>query len=201
MIRRTTWVVLALFVVLIGVYWFIQRQNKTKAQATTPTPSSQPVFVTGFETVQAVRLEDSSGKIVAIEKDSQGNWSLTEPEAEAADQDKASTMASQVSNFRSLAIIDNPPALDAVGLATPAYTVTVDTVDGSQQIATIGSLTPTSSGYYVESDGGPMMVVAKTAVDGFLANLDNPPIAPTPTVEITPDLTEAAPEISGTPTP
>lgn len=201
MIRKTTWVVLAIFVVLVGVYWYVQRQAKSEAQATTPTPSSQPVFVTDFGTVQAVRLEDSSGKVVAIEKDDQGNWNLTEPTAEIADQDQASTIVSQVTNLRSLAIIDNPPGNDVIGLDTPAYTITIKTVDGGQQIATVGSLTPTSSGYYVKPEGGPLMVVTKTGVDGLFAHLDNPPYPPTPTVEPSTIPAEDTPEPSSTPAP
>jgi hypothetical protein len=201
MIRRSTWIVLAIFVVLVGVYWFFQRQNENQAQSTTPTPSSQPVFVSGFETIQAVQLEDSTGKIVAIEKDSQGNWNLTKPEAGPADQDQSSTMVSQVSNLRSLAIIGTPPPLDAVGLDTPAYTVTIKTVDGSQQVANIGTLTPTSSGYYVEAEGGPLMVVTKSAIEGLVAYLENPPFPPTPTVEPSPTAAEGTVEPTVTPTP
>jgi len=201
MIRRTTWVILAIFVVLVGVYWFIQRQNKQKAEATTPTPSSQPVFGTGFDAIQSVRLEDSTSRVVAVEKDGQGIWYLTVPKAELADQDQASTLASQVSNLRSLAIIDTPPALSAVGLDAPAYLLTIKTGDGNQEVAKIGSLTPTNSGYYVEAEGGPLMVVAKTAIDGLVAYLDNPPFAPTPTVEPTSTMTQGTLEPSGTPAP
>ena len=201
MIRRNTWIVLAIFVVLVGVYWFVQRQNENVAQSTTPTPSAQPVFVTALDTVQSVSVEDSAGKIVAIEKDSQGNWNLTEPEPGPADQEQAGTIVSQVSNLRSLTIIGTPPPMDVVGLDTPAYIVTIKTVDGSQQLAKIGTLTPTSSGYYVEPEGGPLMVVTKSAIDGLVAHLENPPFPPTPTVEPSPTPVEGTVEPAVTPTP
>jgi hypothetical protein len=201
MIRRNTWIVLAIFVVLVGVYWLVQRQPDDEAVTGNPTAVPQSVFITGSETIQAVRLEDSSGRIVQIEIDNQGNWSLSEPETVAADQQRATTLVTQVSNLRSLAVIETPPAPDVVGLATPAYLLTITTSNGGRQVAKIGSLTPTSSGYYVEPGGGPLMVIAKGSIDGLVSNLDDPPIAPTPTVEQTPELTGPSPEITSTPVP
>ncbi len=185
MIRRTTWVVLAIFGLLIGIYWLVQRQPADEPVAGTPTAAPQLVFITSLDAIQAVRLQDSAGRVVQIEKDAQGNWSLTEPEAGAADQQRATSLVSQVSNLRSLVVVTTPPEPEVVGLATPAYTLTITTSDGGRQVAKIGSTTPTNSGYYVEPGGGPLMVIAKGTIDGLLANLDDPPIAPTPTVEPT----------------
>lgn len=201
MIRRTTWVVLAIFVVLVGVYWLVQRQPDDEPLTGTPTAAPQLVFITGSDTIQAVRLEESSGRSVQIEKDNQGIWSLTEPETGLADQQRAGTLVTQVSDLRSLAVIATPPAPEVVGLASPAYTITITTTDGGRQAAKIGSLTPTGSGYYVEPGGGPLMVIAKGTIDGLLANLDDPPIAPTPTVELTPAVVDPSAEPTATAAP
>jgi hypothetical protein len=201
MIRRTTWIVLLIFVVLVGIYWLVQRQPDDDAATGTPTVAPQLVFITGSDTIRAVRLEDSSGRMVQIEKDDQGTWSLTEPESGMADQERASTLVSQVSNLRSLAVVDTPPAPEVVGLAAPAYTLTITTIDGGRQLAKIGSLTPTSSGYYVEPGGGPLMVIAKGTIDALVENLDDPPIAPTPTVEPTPAIADPSLEPTRTPLP
>lgn len=199
MIRRSTWIVLAIFVVLVGVYWLIQRQPDSEPAAGTPTAAPQLVFITDLESIQAVRLEDSSGRAMQIEKDSQGNWSVSAPDSAEADQQRATNLVSQVSNLRSLTVVATPPAPEVVGLDEPAYTITITTADGGRQRAKIGALTPTSSGYYVEPGGGPLMVIAKGTLDGLLGNLDDPPIAPTPTVEPTP--TAVGPEAEPTATP
>lgn len=214
MIRRTTWVILAIFVVLVGLAWYLQR-NPLKANATpTPTPM-QELFGIQENTITSLRVESSKGKLVALGRDSNGAWALTEPKADATDTGLAEQAMSQLASLAVVTTLSTPPALADVGLASPAYTVTVVTNGGPKLVAKVGSINAIGSGYYTQLNDGPVVVASKNGLDALVSMLDNPPIlnTPTPTGEAgtplagTPETgtpasaTPAAPDSTGTAVP
>ena len=91
---------------------------------------------------------------------------------------------------------------------TPAYTIDLTFASGIKHIIQVGSLTPTTSGYYVRYDARNLYVVSQSGIDALLNLLTAPPFpateTPLPTIEgtATPTLEAATSTIEAvTPTP
>jgi len=195
MIRRTTWIYLAFFVVLLGFAWYFQNSKEKAAAQVTPTPGTQNLFTIEESSIKSLKIEDNQGKIVALGRDEKGLWSLTDPKAEMTDISQAESAVSQLVSLTILSSVDPAPSADVTGLNPADYTVTIDFNDGSQKVLLVGKVTPIQNGYYTQLDGGPVNVVNKYGMDAFLKLLSNPPIA-TPTPEPT-----AVPQNTSTPQP
>jgi hypothetical protein len=184
MIRRTTWIVLAIFVGLLGLAWYLQRTQGEATASETPTPGVQPLYSLADESVAGLTVTDAQENVVALERGEEGEWTLLEP-AEPVDLNKAQAAVDTLLSMNILSKPEPAPAIDAVGLTTPAYTIVLTSNDGEQITTTVGKTTPTGSGYYVQIDGGPIYVVSQFGMDSVTGLVANPPVAATATPEAT----------------
>src|SRR5512141_191331 len=130
MIRRNTWILVALLVVLVALAWYLQRPGRPAKASTTPTMEVKSLLDVDTTTINSLTIEDNQGKVVSFSKDAQNNWSLTEPKGDPGD---ITTAAAAINSFASLQILsslENVPALDVIGLAKPVYVVTLTTSGG-----------------------------------------------------------------------
>jgi hypothetical protein len=181
MIRRNTWILLALLALMLVLAWYLQRPGRATQASTTPTVEVKSLLDVDTTSINGVTIEDNQGKVVSFGKDAQNNWTLAEPKGEPGDMTSA---ASAINSFTSLPVLSSlevAPALDVIGLTQPVYVVTLTTSNGQTRKVSIGSATPTGSGYYVKVDSSPAVVVSKYAVDSLLEVFKNPPLLPTPT--------------------
>ena len=196
MIRRSTLIILFVFIAVLAGGLYFQKYQSNKQAQVTPTPEINVLFpgvtkdqVTGLE------IDDNQGKKLVIAQDPSGSWVVTGFSAADTDPTGIDSMLNQVTSLSILSDLENPPALDVVGLTTPAYIFHITLQDGQQKTLNIGTLTPTKSGYYARLGENNPIVVSKYAVDNIMKLLVNPPIAtPIPTVVAT-DM------IGATPTP
>ena len=195
MIRRTTWIYLALFIALLVFAWYFQSSKEKAAAQVTPTPGTQSLFNIEESSIKSLKIQDNQGKIVALGRDEKGLWSLTEPKADMTDISQAESAVSQLVSLTVLSSVDPAPSADVTGLNPADYTVTIDFNDGTKTVLLVGKVTPIQNGYYSQLDGGPVDVVNKYGMDAFLKLLNNPPVA-TPTAVPT-----AVPDVTSTPQP
>lgn len=202
MIKRSTLILVVIFLLALGGYLLLNRQQEQAAAQITPTASSQPLFNLGENEITSLQVSDASGKQVRLEKIA-GAWVLIDPEVERTDNDKASSLAAQVAGLTVRSFLEAAPDDSATGLAAPAYTIDLKLSDGSELSAAVGAETPTKSGYYVRLSDGRVAVVSTYSVDTITDVLDNPPIYVTPTVGLTPLSPEMLPTSGAavTPTP
>jgi hypothetical protein len=194
MIRRSTWIILFVFiVVLVGGLYFQKYQSNKQAEVT-PTPEINVLFPgVSKDQITGLEIDTSQGKKVVVTKDQSGSWVVTGFTAADTDPTGIDSMLNQVTSLSILSDLENAPALDVIGLTSPAYIFHITLQDGQQEILYIGILTPTKSGYYARLGENSPIVVSKYAVDNLTKLLENPPIAtPIPTVTAT-EMTEATP--------
>jgi hypothetical protein len=142
--------------------------------------------------------------VVELGRDAQGVWALLYPKAEATDVGAVESAVSQLLSLSVLSDLDEAPSLEAAGLEKPAYRLLIKLDDGSQELMSVGKLTPTGSGYYVLAGNRGLFLVSKYSLEPFLNLVENPPIQPTPTPAeaATPEAPSAAyPEALLTPAP
>jgi hypothetical protein len=126
---------------------------------------------------------------------------VTLPKTGTADQALAGAAETQVGALRIVTTLENQLNLGDAGLETPAYTIELTFVSGTKHVIQVGTLTPTSSGYYVRYDAGNLYVVSQSGIDALLKLLTAPPFPATPTpLPSTPET--ITPTLEGsTPTP
>ena len=189
MIRRTTWILLGIFLILLVVLFFLQRSGLTGETEATPTDPVTFLFDPQGKSITGLRVADRIGKVVEVQKVAGSIWTLLEPVGEQADTGRIESAIAQVESLRILTTLKTALKLDTIGLNPAAYQITITLDDEQQQTAFVGNLTPTQSGYYVLLVGQPEVVVDKTAIDGLLNLLTDPPILRTPTSSPASELT------------
>jgi hypothetical protein len=190
MVRRTTWIVLSVFVVLVGFAWFFQRYqtNKAGTSATaTPTIMLANIYNLAGKQVNGVNISDSTGKKIEFTRNSEtAQWAITNVSGDQADSFQIESNLAQLFAIKAEETLTQTPPLDSIGLVTPTYSINMTTANGEPITTHVGSITPTGSGYYIRVDSGSIVIVDKVVLDDVLNMLSNPPLIATPTPPITP---------------
>jgi hypothetical protein len=203
MIRRTTWIILGVFVVLLGLAWYLQRGKPATAVQATPTPGRQYMFDIQESNIKKLEIANNQGQRVILGRDSKGVWSLEEPQADATDVAQAESAVTQLVTLSVVSTMAATPQPDASGLNSPTDVITLTMNSGPLQIAYIGKTTPIQNGYYAQlGKDGPVMVVNTDGLDSFLRILESPPILGTATPTGQPAITATfTPAATVQPTP
>ena len=204
MIRRSTWIILGLFAVLLGgaLFWQQTRQKNAPAEPT-PTPGVQEyLFEMNGPTITAVTVQRSEdGKTLQMAR-LDGAWKLVQPATEFSDSPQIESAISSLLTARIIAKPSGATELEVLGLTPPAYTFVVSLDNGKQVTINVGKAAVAGTGYYVLSDARVVYLVNKAAFDTLIRMLDVPPLLPTPTPEPVLLPTEALTETPAvTPTP
>ncbi|MEW5869514.1 MAG: DUF4340 domain-containing protein [Chloroflexota bacterium] len=188
MMRRTTWIVLGVFVVLLAAMLFWQRTKQANAPEPTPVAATEGEFLLNLGNAAVARLtvQNAEGATVVLERSEEGTWRIMQPEVAAADGAAVDAGITQLLALRILSTPSSVPSLDVVGLDAPAYRILIDLDDGKQVAVNIGKATPTGSGYYVLAPDRIVHIVGKYGVDAITKLADVPPLAPTATPEVIP---------------
>jgi hypothetical protein len=198
MIRRSTWIILAILLALVGVSFYVKDQKARRTAEATPTAGAASLFAAADGAPTDILIEGSSGVTVHISRDQTGKWVLQAPVEADADQASAEAAATQLGALR--VVSEVYLGLDVLGLDKPDDTLTISFGSGKTHKLLVGSVTPIQSGYYVQLDGGPSQVVEKGGLDALLGLLAKPPYLATltPVASMTPSA--PAPTETSTPT-
>jgi len=182
MIKRTTWIMLGILVLVVVAYFVIKNRTSATSTQATPTTFGYDFLVTQADgTLQSLRVIDNQNQVVQMQRDTSGTWLVTLPTPGAADQALAGAAETQVGALRIVATLDSQLDLGAAGLDSPAFTLEFTFISGLKHVIQVGTLTPTNSGYYVRYDAGNLYVVSQAGIDALLNLLTAPPFAATET--------------------
>lgn len=180
--RQSTVIYLVLFLVLIGAYYYLNNREEPADIALTLEPTTEVSYLFTAEDglPTSIRIESKAGDTVEVARNPENAWALILPREATADQASAEAAASQVTTMQ---ILDRLPDIDPeiIGLTDPDYNILVKFTSGVERNVKIGVITPTESGYYVQSNDGETVIVSKSSVDALLGLLNNPPYLETPT--------------------
>jgi hypothetical protein len=207
MVRRSTWIVLGIFVILIGFTVVFQRYQANKAgNSATATPTTPPVYLNnlGESEIKDIKIADNTGSYIDLYRDpASSNWAIEGVPAEQADSAKIQSISDELASLQVQETLTETISLASVGLETPAYTITLTTSNDSQSVTYVGTQTAIGSGYYVRENDGQIMIVDKSSLDNILNLLKEPPLMPTASPQVTPTgtISPTAPVNQETPTP
>ncbi len=202
MIKRSTWVLLAIFAVLLAVVLLLPKFKGTEAEPTpTETPAIASPFTFAVGDVVEFRVDNRiAGNTLIFKRGEDNTWKLVQPEEELAESNNVEGVVAGIVNINLLSKIDPAPPADVSGLNSPMYSVTIVNKNGDEEGLLIGNLTPTSSGYYVQADDGQVYVADQNNTYQAIDLAVRPPIETTPTTATT-DQGSEVPEITTTAQP
>jgi|GEM_PF-1517962 len=208
MIRKNTWILLGIAVVVLAAYLFYQESKFAQKIEPTPTSAAPTTYLFSVDASQinSLKVEKANGEVMLIARSDAGGWFIKEPPSPITDTTTAESVMSQIGYINSLAVITDAVDLELYGLATPAYTLTLSLISGERLVALVGKPTLTNSGYYVQLVGGEVQVVAKYGLDSILNAYQKALATPTPTATplVSTTITAATPVSTSlplTPTP
>jgi hypothetical protein len=177
MLRRSTWIILGLFLLLLaGVYWQ-QRQQASATPGVTPTAASEVFLFPDSASINSLRVEHVGSQTIEAARNPQGKWQLSWPQAPATDSGALDTAVTQLGQLTPLSLMTTPPTLQAAGLDKPTYRLLAGYTDGRQVILNVGKPSPVGGSYYVLVTGKGVFVVSSYGLDPVLNLADNPPVA------------------------
>ena len=190
MIKRPTWILLVILALVIVAYFVIKSRSQATSSEATPTALGNSFLVTQTDgTLQILRISDKQNHLFQMQRDTSGAWAVTLPTFGVADLALAGAAETQIGALRIVTTLDNSLNLAGAGLDSPAYTIELTFSSGLKHVIQVGSLTPTSSGYYVRFDAESLYVVSQSGIDALLNLLTAPPFpatsTPAPTIEQT----------------
>jgi hypothetical protein len=207
MVRRSTWILVIIFGLLVLTAWLFPRYQANNANKTaTATPTTVPTKLYNLTSaeVSSINITDSTGNnIVLYREPGSANWVIKDMPADQADSQQIESLSTQLLSIQVQDTLTQSVSLDSFGLATPAYTITLTTVDNTQYVIYIGTLTPIKNGYYLRIDAGPVVIVNNVTIDDVINLLKKPPLLATaaPNVIATETGTPIAPIAQPTSTP
>jgi hypothetical protein len=195
MIRRSTWIILTVFVLLLGALLIFQRVNQDDLAEVTDSVISEIDALEPVETlfpvpegdlILGLRVEDAAGNILEINrKDESQAWELPGLDGDA-DQQVINRVISQLESLTIDRTLDPGIEMDLIGLATPAYTLRLMVSNGGVFTVYIGNVTITKTTYYAQMAGKSPIVVSKYGLDSVINLMTTLPVLepPIPTPEI-----------------
>ncbi|HET7010078.1 MAG TPA: DUF4340 domain-containing protein [Anaerolineales bacterium] len=192
MIRKTTWILLALFGVsiLAIVLWSARGEQPGSAEA---TPAAAPLWTVDSASIRSIRLEDTgSGTLVEVERHPEEAWHLVQPTVGPADAGRVERAASWLASPQPRGVVEAGGDWAAFGLDVPAKRITVTLDDGAQHMVEVGRTDPTGAVMYARIPGGAQVyLMSKFGLDEVLGLLDSVPVA-----ELTATPQSTAPTVS-----
>lgn len=190
MVRKNTWIVLGVFAALAGLIVLLPYlPDKTDtvealpAVTLPPQVMQFPLFGDTFGAEDIVELSVFVGVELELHLSRQEDevWALVVPIANSdspdeVDLERVELTLMQLTRFYAIPLEETVDDLALVGLAEPAYKVNIGLADGSTVIFLIGDETPLGSAYFVQVDGGDVVMVDTFYIAALQGILDVPPI-------------------------
>lgn len=182
MVRRSTWIVLVLVLILAGVLVYMNREQQIVEEVAQDFPTLPSYLVIGQAEgmPNRFRLETETGEVIEVGLDMQNEWQVNLPVAGRANQGNLEAAVTKIISMRFSDEMQGISPSD-LGVNPPAQVLTVYMKSGSRHVIEIGDQTPSGIGYYVRLDGDRLLIVEASAIDTLLASLLPAPYQMTPT--------------------
>jgi hypothetical protein len=186
MIRRSTWIFLSAFVVVLAgaILWSRSKPGPEGAGQADATPTAEPLWSVPSTDIVGLRLEDlQTGLVVEVRRgDEQTPWRMTAPVEGPADAARVEWAVNSLLSPRPRGTLPAPADLAPFGLAEPSRRVTVFLRDDVARSFEIGRISPTGGVFYVAVPGRPEIVLLNEySLTDALSLLDDLPYPPTAT--------------------
>jgi len=182
MIRRSTWVVFAIFlIVAVLVILLTKTPNAPLSVSQTPEPTATPRMIQDWslEEITRATLIRAIGGTTDLVKQSDGQW--MNQGVGLVPAGRVEQLLSELLATRILAELPADYSLESLYLVNPGQTILLESRSGKKLEIRIGGLTPTGNGYYVKVQDNAPIVVSRYAIEAVFQGFDVAlPDTPTP---------------------
>ncbi len=195
MIKRSTWILVAVFVVVLALALYYPRSPWAQSEEEpTATPQSHLLTDWTSERVHGIEFTFGKGEPYRLEFAADKRWHAVKND-DPISQAKVEELLTSLMGLKVLRTLDPDTSLVATALDPGHYRITLNDAAGEKITLVIGQTTPTNSGYYIQVDNGAPMIVTKYVIDSLLEALN--PEALTASAEDAPlfTLPEDAPSV------
>jgi hypothetical protein len=185
MIRRSTWILLAIFIVGVGAVFYLDKYPISSASVTPTATLLPPLFNNvSYDNLVMIEIQNNSGSAIQLKRNPDKTWGFTNIQGKSPDQGKVQELLFTLTGLTVTEGLNGSIALESVGLTTPTNTITLQDETGTKNILRIGAATSIGSGYYVQVNQNNPEIIDKTTIDNLIGlfNLANLVMA-TPTSE------------------
>ena len=180
MIRKSTWIVVVIFILLLSVL-FLQ-QNETfglTLQKSTATATIIPKLFAELTSSNLTQMDIqlAVGLTYALERNGAREWQIVQANQMPilADQGIVEQAVSSIASLTPISVLEAGYDLEKLALVNPIFVARLENTNGRQDTLKIGRQTPTLSGYYVQiNDGIPVVVNSYAAEDLINLMAKNP---------------------------
>jgi len=172
MIRKSTFLLLIVFLLLIGLAFALQ-QGWFEKSMIEPTPTTQPFLMDGTPEENLVSLQVTENNLVTLEltKQSDGIWIITQPEGFQGNSGKIAQLFSSLYGLSPTSVVSANTPLEPLGISPDSMKINITTISGENIVLKPGGLTPTGSGYFIQVNSNPAVVISKYGYEGLASLL------------------------------
>ena len=162
MVKKSTWIILIIFLVLVVGMLLIDKYPVGPFKGK-PTATPQPVVIESidFSKVTSIEVISEAGN-VQLDKTS-GTWELVNERSTSVSQEKVEELLYVLEKLDSKAGLDPDTPMDVLGLTMPNQTIILKTATGTEYSLSIGAATATGSGFYAQVNGGTPQIISSYA--------------------------------------
>jgi hypothetical protein len=180
MIRKNTWIMLGLLALLVVSTILIPRLQASAGPKSAVPTVSEPLIPAGQANITGMRLTGVIGKPIILKKDAQGVWTVIDPQGLKYDNSQLNSAIDGLASSAVLSHLPTQPPIDVMGLADPTYIIQVTLENGMEMLIKVGKKSPTGSGYYIQQDSNPVVLVTGNPIVNLVELFTAGTASPTP---------------------
>ncbi|HEX4809133.1 MAG TPA: DUF4340 domain-containing protein [Bryobacteraceae bacterium] len=160
---RNLLIAVVVLAALSGGVWYAKRHPESGQPAST-TPAAPKIAEIPDAQVKQIELTKKGAPTVTLQRQS-GKWTITAPEALAADQDAVTGIVSSLSPVTADSVVEDKTSNPSqYGLTNPSLIVKVSEKNGKTATLTFGDDLPAGSLTYAEYDSNPKVYAVSSSV-------------------------------------
>ena len=148
MIRRSTWITLGVFVIMLvfAIYWTNFRPAETTLE---PTPLPESPWSLSLAEIEGVKISNyEQGKYLELQRTSEGNWVEKSPNEGSVDPGTVEQAISWLTAPIVNRVVVTDGGLAQFGLDEPRGIITLYTNDGETKVLLVGDISPLGNQIY-----------------------------------------------------
>jgi hypothetical protein len=151
--KRTTWILLIILIITIGVYLLIKHQADISDGEGSETPVASTYLGQESDAILiSIRMYDNNHHVLEMQRSQDGFWEINLPVPGTADQSLATQAETQLAALQIVSSIGKVSSLDDFGLTFPAYSIILAYSNGVEHKLDVGDQSTIGSGYYIQLD-------------------------------------------------
>lgn len=170
MIKKPT--LFLILILLVGVVFILVNEKTPILKGKeTPTTTILPKLLADLivDNLNKIQLSNNISTPLILQRNPDDTWAFGSIEGKLVHQGKMQELLSTILSLTPMTYLDPSTSLNIIGLAEPRNILTLYEQSGNVRVVKIGNETAIGSGYYVQVDNNPPVVVAQYSVEDLLS--------------------------------